>query len=201
MKNKFTFLFNPFVRIAGWKAFGIGIVILIAATYIGTINGVCFPGVIDVKFTSGVHPVNAFVYQVIGLLSVMVVMYLAALVFARGTRLQDVIGTTTLAHYPYLFIALFGFLSNREVVGNIEEAAKTLNMAELVSIFQDNIMLIVSALLIIPFSIWYIVLLYNAFSVSTGLKGGKAIAIYIGILFIAEIISIVSIVFILKNGA
>lgn len=198
MKNKITLLFNPFYRIAGWQSFGIGIVVLIIATYIGFLNGVCFPGALDVKFTSGVPLSNAFVYQLIGVSSIILVMYIASLIFAKGTRFQDIVGTATLAHFPYLFIALLGFLTSTQAVGDLENTAMNLDINAMLAVLGANIGLIMSALLTIPFAIWYLILLYKAFSVSTGVTGVKAIGIFVGIIFIAEILSLLCIILIIR---
>ena len=198
MKNKLSLLINPFVRIAGWEAFVIGTVLLVGTTCVGYLNGVCFPGALDVKFTSGLPLFNAIVYQFIGCLSIILVMYIASFVFAKGTRFQDIAGTMVLAHFPYFFISLLGFLSDMQAIANLEYAAANMDIAAMMNILQTNLGLIFTSLLTIPFAIWFIVLLYKAFSVSTGLNGGKAIGIFAGAIILAETISIVAIVLFLK---
>lgn len=188
-KELLDWLINPFKRIAGCNAFIPGIIIVCLTVVIGYYNNVHFPGALDVKLSIGKSLELAFLVQGIGLASLIVVMYMAALIFARGTRFQDILGTITLSRYPLLLIAIAGVMVSENSIINI--AGIILKYQSFV--ISENIGLILCTILMIPIVIWQLVLMYNAFSVSTGMKGSKCIVIYAGSLIIAEIISIAAI--------
>lgn len=129
--------------------------------------------------------------QFIGLFSLVIVFYLIALVFAKGIRFQDILGTITLARLPYFFISLLGLLVNKELVDEMDVLLVEGNLSELSQAFSSAASIIIVALLMVPFVIWFIALLYNAFRVSTGLKGVRCVALFILGVLVAEILSIV----------
>jgi len=55
--------------------------------------------------------------------------------------------------------------------------------------FLDTPRLIVFTIICIPFIVWMIALMYNAYSVSCHLKGSRAVVSFIGALLVTEIIS------------
>ena len=198
MKNNFSWglLVNPFSRIAGWKAFVLGFIIVLLTVLVGYFSNVYFPGALDIKLITGLSLELAFLYCFIGIISIILIMFIASLVFAKGTRIQDIIGTVTLSRFPYLLIAIAGIIVNEN---SIDTFAKYLINREYVFNIGEYTGLIVFLILTMPVIIWQIALLYNAFRVSTGLKGTKCIIVFIGTVLVAEIVSIISIYLIAKN--
>lgn len=182
-----SLLINPFTRIAGWKAFMLGIVIVCVTVVIGSYTNIHFPGALDVKFATNISLNSAFIGQGIGLLSLVGLLYVAALIFARDTRFQDILGTITLSRFPMLLIVIFGAMVNKDSIDNLMNVVLGKNPF----LLSDYWGFILCSLLMIPIIIWQLVLMYNAFSVSTGLKGGKSVLIYICAVIVAEIVSIV----------
>lgn len=191
MNNIIKGLFNPFDRIAGWKAFFIGMAIVIAAVVVGWQSSMCFPGVLDAKTAYQLDLDTAFFYQAISLGSLVVVFYICALLFAKGTRFQDILGTITLSRFPYLIIALLGFLSTDAELAAMDQLVSSGNIGDLLHYLSGNIKQILLPLLLIPFIVWAVILLYNAFKVSTGLKGAKCGVIFTVALIVAEITSLI----------
>lgn len=195
MKNSlWSLLVNPFTHIAGWKAFVLGIIIVCVTVLIGYFSNIYFPGALDVKVTTRVSLKSAYVFQMIGLASLVLVMYLSSLIFAKRTRFQDILGTVTLSRFPLFFTALSGFLVEEDCINNLAQLVLDRSTAFNIS---DYVGFIIVMLLMIPVVIWQIALLYNAFKVSTGMKGGKCIVVFIGSVILAEIISIILIYIVL----
>lgn len=182
-----TFLINPFTKIAGWKAFGIGIVIVCVTVLIAYANGIFFNGALDTHFMTDRSLSMAFIYQAVALFSMVLVMYLISLPFAKSVRFQDVLGTVTLARFPFMLTAFTGFLLNAE---QAQDVVKSLFVR---SFDHPHLFIFVLVtFLMLCTGIWYIALLYNAFRVSTDIKGGKSVGLIILIVLLAETLSLVA---------
>ncbi|MCL1932368.1 MAG: YIP1 family protein [Candidatus Azobacteroides sp.] len=185
MKNNWKLVYNPFEKVAGWKAFGIGIVILSITTIIGYFGNTVFYA-LEIKIGSSVTWSTAFFVQFLGLAVTVVIMYATALLFAKHTRFQDILGTVTLAKYPLLLVALVGLALGKSMAPL--DAEKLIKMEYT---FFDLIPLILFGVATIIFVVWEIALLYNAFRVSTNLKGLKCALLFIAVLLISEIVTLV----------
>lgn len=168
-------LFNPFKKLAGGKALGIGLAILLLTAFIASFSHCHFDGVLDAHV--GAETPIWFYY-----IEALIVWSITALVFygtgiifsASKIRLIDVLGTTALARYPFFFMAIVSF------------ALPTMRPNELPDLTPSFVLVTIVMVLL---SIWYIALLYHAFSVSCNLKRNKGIGAFIGALIVAEIIS------------
>jgi hypothetical protein len=182
MKSKdiFSLMINPFSRIAGWQAFGLGLVIVIATGIIGTFSNVAFDGVIDMHLTQNLTFVHSFEFLAIDIVSLVLVMTITGFIISKGFRIIDILGTMTLAKAPYIFLAIAGYFT---VSPDIKEIIKNPFI-----VFQ-SVSFIILTLLTIPVTIWAITLFYNGFKTSCGVKGGKLIVASIIALLISEIIS------------
>lgn len=189
--NKWKWVYNPFERVAGWKAFGIGIVILAATTVVGFFGNMVFYA-LEAKIVPEISWGRAFALQGLGLAVTVGVMYAAALPFARRTRFQDILGTVTLAKYPLLLEAAMALLFGKELA-SIDVEKFISNTAEL----ADYTSLLVFGVISLILLVWEIALLFNAFRVSTSLKGVKCAVIFTIAMLITEIatISLVSAIY------
>ena len=181
MKNIWKWVYNPFERIAGWQALVIGVVIMALTAVAGKFSHLAFDGVLDA------HPATfdlsaSFAMQTVNFLVSFLSMWLAGVIFSK-TKLRaiDVAGTMALARTPMLPVALLSFLP---VV-----PASPYDIAHVFVFF----------LISIPFIIWMIALMYNAYSVSCNLKGTRAILSFIGALVVAEIVSKLIFIFLLGS--
>ncbi|MDR2805510.1 MAG: hypothetical protein LBB85_07705 [Dysgonamonadaceae bacterium] len=189
MKNKWELLYNPFTKIAGWKALVVGTVIVCATVVMGYYNHAYF-SVLQIKMA--LHPSlwQCFAIQATGLLSLILLMYLVSLFFVKRVRLQDVAGMALLSRFPYLFLLpiLFYFSPVLEsIVGTTQENLSVEDFNESISV-SGYLMLLLFAALVLLLLGWNIVLLYHAFKVSTGIKGRKTGILLAGIIILSEII-------------
>ncbi len=177
MENKWKLLYNPFEWIAGWKAFGIGIIIVCATVIIGHFSNTYFIGV-QIKHIPNISLPMAFLLQAIGLCATIIIMYLISLISAKNVRFQDILGTVTLSRYPFLLAAFAGFLVRPQIIDSILEGTLT----DVFSIIQFSI----AGLIMMLILVWGVALLYNAFKVSTNIKGPKSVFLFILIFVLSE---------------
>ena len=173
-------LFNPFVYLAGSRALFLGLIAMLATSFIGYYSHIHFDGVIDIHLGS-ITSMNYFLEQVIDLGTIVVLFFIGGLIFSRSSiRLIDVAGTLALARWVMIFPAIIGFFISAPTAPphTIEGILKTLTPG-----------MVVFGLFGVVFGIWMIALMYYAFTVSCNMKGGKATAIFIAVLVIAEIMS------------
>lgn len=170
-----TWLFNPFTYVAGFKALVIGFIIMAITLVTAFYSNTHFDGAIDAHIgLQATFPL--FVYeQLIAWGSVVFIFFLTGLILS-GTRFRfiDIAGTVALARAPMLLVAIAGFIPalHNAKPGHI-----------------DNTVIALGLVLIFPI-IWFIALLYNAFTTSLNLKGTKAIVGFIVALIMAEILSL-----------
>jgi hypothetical protein len=155
-------LINPFTRIAGWQAFGIGLASIVLMGFIGAYNGVAFDGVLDMHVGGDISILNSFLYIGIDMVSLIIVMWITGLIVSRNFRFVDILGTITLAKAPFLILAIAGYFV---ISPDTSEILKN------PYIIFKSISLIVLLLLSLPVIIWNIVLIYNAFKISCDVKG------------------------------
>lgn len=193
MKSKdiLGLIVNPYTRIAGLPAFGLGLIFTILIGFTGAANGVVFDGVLDVHFPGNVTIVNSFLYLAIDLFSLVLVMFLAGLFVSRSFRFVDILGTMTLSKAPFLILALAAYFVT---VPDLKDILKDPNI-----VFQSTSFLFI-LILSFPIIIWNITLIYNAFKVSCDVKGTTLnLNVIFGLLF-AEIISKALIYLLIKNS-
>ena len=182
MKNKdiFSFMFNPFTRIAGWQAFGLGLVFVVFMGVIGTYSNVSFNGALDAHFVQHMTFSSSFTLLAIDLSSLVLVMWITGLILSKVFRFIDILGTMTLAKAPLLIIAFAGYF-NKTIFQNTMPA----NPLEM---FQSVTFLVI--MIISLFSmIWSIALMYNAFKISCDVKGSRLTIAFIIALVVSEAVS------------
>ncbi len=180
MKNRWNLLWNPFSRIAGWQAFGLGIVIAILAAVLGAYGNLAFDGAIDAHFSDELSPAKSLLLLLIDLVSLWIFLLLGAWFLKRPFRVQDILGTTTLARFPMLLLAAVAVFSTTPELDEL--LANPLVILQYPSFL---LFIIVS----VPLMVWMIALLYHAFRVSVGGKGPKMVWTFILALLLAEIAS------------
>jgi len=180
-----TYIFNPFTYVAGWPALFIGLVVILAAGYIGSFSNTHFDGVLDTH--SGARAplwffLSAGIIDWFCLGSVFLV--LGKITAKTSFRLIDLFGTQAMARYPTLFVALAtlpaGYLRFTHYL--LQGATAPVNVVD--ALFFGSAIL--TMLLCLG---WMITLMYKGYSVSCNVKGGKAAGTFIGGIIMAEIIS------------
>ena len=171
---KMKLLINPFERIAGWQALAIGVVVMALTAVFGQINNIAFDGALDVHAGASISLSQSFIMQAVDLFALFLTLWLAGICFSKSKlRAIDVAGTIALARTPMLFLVIVCFLPI--VPKGLFDMPRT----------------IVFAFICIPFYIWMITLMYNAYTVSCHLKGRLATVSFIGALVAAEIITFI----------
>jgi hypothetical protein len=172
-------LFNPFVYVAGERALFIGIVAMMATAVVGYFSHTHFDGVIDMH-NGRISPIGVHIAeQVIDWLCLTIILYIGGLIFSSSKiRLIDVAGTMALARWVMIFPAIIGF-------GIHAPDAPPKMLSDVMKMLTPTV--IALGLLSLLFIIWMIALMYNAFTVSCNMKGGKATGVFIVGLIIAEI--------------
>jgi len=176
-------LFNPFVYIAGAKALFAGWGAMLVTAIICSFSHTHFDGVIDGHTGRITTILTYFTEPLIDWACLVMVFYVACLIFSRSAvRFIDVAGTTALARWPLVFYAIIGFgLGLPPGVTGSSDVNALLHSITWTLILFSIIGLI--------FIIWMVALLYNAFSVSGNIKGGKATGVFIAALIVAEVLS------------
>lgn len=185
-------MWNPFTKIAGYQAFLIGFVIAILAAIIGQIGNLFFDGAIDAhggatQFTM----LEAVLMVIIDIVAITFVMYLLSLAVTRNFRFADVLGTMTLARFPFLILSILALFTTFPEVENM-----LVNPLVILSYPSFILFMFVSIFI----AVWVIILMFNALKVSTGLKRSSLVTIFIVGIIIAELISKILIYYIITKG-
>ena len=187
-----TLLFKPFEKYSENKLLIVGTLATLAGIYLATTFNIRFDGVLDVHTVEKVSYLQALLDSLIDIISLVLLLFLAAKYSNPKTRFIDIITTALIARIPLYFLS-FGNWNNM-----LYKAGETI----LQRLTPEAISEIPSATfwLLAVFSIgsiivliWYISLLFNGFKTASNAKGKKAVYIFIGALIIAEIISKIAI--------
>lgn len=182
-------LFNPFIYVAGTKSLLIGAGVIILTAVIAIFSQTHFDGPIDMHMGADLSIPAAFVEPLIDWICLVLPLYLLGRIASGSSiRFIDVAGTEALARWPMFIVALLGFIRPPDKVTSADDALKLITQPSF----------IIQSLAVLPFIVLTVALMYNAFSVSTNLKGGKGAGIFIAGLVIAEILSKVILMTIIK---
>jgi predicted neutral ceramidase superfamily lipid hydrolase len=183
------FFTNPFVKVGGFKALTYGLLALAGTSFTAWFWQTRFDGVLDIHFG------RQFAYHiylldlVVSYLSITAILFLAGLFFSKSRiRLVDVAGTTALARAPLILAPLANTFSHSQLISDYMIGMMSGEEASQPG-FMQSFLFALSVLIVLTITIYVIVLTYKAFSVSTNLKGNKAIIIFIISMLIAEVIS------------
>ncbi|HPW67707.1 MAG TPA: hypothetical protein PLS84_11595 [Salinivirgaceae bacterium] len=178
--NNWNLLWNPFIRLAGWQAFGIGIIIVFISAVLASYGNLAFDGAIDAHFGDNITIAQSLLVTGISLLSVVLSMYVIGLIISKNFRFVDILGTMTLARAPFLILAVLSlFVTSPDVEQVLQNPM----------IVLDYPSFLVLGVISVPIIVWYIALMYNGLKVSTGTKGTKLTIGFIGGILVAEVIS------------
>ena len=193
-----TWIFNPFHFIAGEKALAAGLAIILLTGFIGSFSNTHFDGVLD--FHTGASA-PTWMYLLEGLvdwLSLGILIGVGGLILSKShIRIVDVLGTQALARFPTLITALLALLPGFQQQST--RLAESPFSPEIVPL--DMAVFILVALIALVMIIWMVALMYRAYSVACNVHGGKAIAMFIIGLVLAEALSKVVILLMLIRFA
>lgn len=172
-------LFNPFRYVAGGKALGIGFIAMVAAAVAGYATSTHFDGVLHMS-PGWNTPLWVFMAEQLTcwLLATLVLFAGASIFSPSKTRLIDMAGTQALARWPAIVIA---------ALGACIETPKALTPDALAEAITP--LSIICLVLTLTFVVWMVALFYNAFRVSSNMKGGKGVAVFVTGLLLADALS------------
>ena len=180
-------LFNPFYYVAGAKALGLGLLVLILTGMFGFWGKIRFDGLLD--FHMGLPPLPIWgniAETLFSWLLLSILLFFAGKMISKSRpRLIDVLGTQALARLPYLLVSLTALMpganrfTNELLTGRASWDQFSPDMA--VFLFVAIFGLVMMA--------WMIALMYRAFAVSCNVSGKVAILVFIVALAVGEIIS------------
>lgn len=183
-------LFNPFTRIAGGKALFYGALVMLLTALIACFNQSHFDAVLHLTHIADAPRWTYLIEPLIAWLCTVMFFYLSGLLFSRSRiRFLDVAGTAAFARWPLVFMVILLFIPVPVKPEDIINAGPAVMLP-----------LLLVALLSLPVIILFVILLYNAYSVSCNLKGGKAIWTFIPALVLSDITTRVVFHFFISNN-
>lgn len=210
VKTGAALLFNPFQYIAGIQALLVGLALIIATIYVGSLSQTHFDGVLDVH--SGLAaPTWFFLVEVlIDWLSLAILLTIAGLITARSRfRLIDVVGTEALARAPMLLTATLFLLPQVQrfleyLVHKLPAltASPGSSPADLWKDLPlaDLAVFVLATLIMLLMIVWMVALMYRGYAVSCNLRGSRAVISFTIALIVAEAVSKLAIIWLARTA-
>jgi hypothetical protein len=189
--NVMKWLFRPFEFVSEFKALTIGVIAIVLCSLLNLLSGTHFDGVLDVHFGNGQQYSKLFMLEgLINWISFALLLFAAGKLFSTSSfRFIDVFGTISMARWPLFIVSVLALVIPHEAVDQYIMAL-ALNMSTTITIQTHEIILFVLlSLVMILVTVWVIILMYRAYSVSCNVKGAKGVWTYIVALLIAEVLS------------
>lgn len=182
-------LFNPFVQIAGAKSAIIGLLFLVLSATLAAFFNTRFDGILDAHYTKHQSFYISYLDNLINIVVLTSIFYAFGAILSKGrTRFIDILGTTMLSRFPLFIIPLFNIQNRSGLIG--EKIIQSITQPNSIQLSQfEWIYLVVSGLVSLLLTIWFIVLLFKAYKISTNLKGANLIVSFIVGIIISEILS------------
>jgi hypothetical protein len=189
-RKLFSWLTNPYQKVAGFKALGIGGLIIVVISYFGSIAQVYFSGLLGILNASIIKNQKIgtdfvfLLYQNIMIWLVMSLLYCLAIRIyqKKNVRMIDVLGTVALSRYPYLlltaFVATIRTL-NPSFMNISLESGLALDLSLLSICFSSVVILCV---------IWHIATYFYALKESSGLNGRQLWISFIVSMLVGEVL-------------
>ena len=171
-------LFNPFTYIAGNKALILGWLIMLLTAVIAFFSNTHFDGVLDCHYGARLPFYVSIVEMLVDWGSLSISFLVMSFFLSKtNVRYVDILGTLALSRWPLVFVAIVGLFITVPAV----------DKADPLSALTPSV--IIGGLISLPFIIWAVALMYNAFTTSCHLKGSKAVVGFIFGLLLAEALS------------
>lgn len=188
MRRLATWAFNPFHYLSGEQALPLGVLIMIATAVVGSMTNTYVDGALDLH---GGPPGPLWLHLAEGLIDwVCLGLTLAGIgrwVSPSRPRFIDAFGMPALARAPYLPACTITLLAPA-CLANLAKTGRpdACRPAEMALLFVVSIVTLLCI-------VWAVTLMYNAFSLSCNVRGGRGAASFIAALVLAEIVSKVAV--------
>ena len=187
MENKIPIkklLFNPFEYIAGTKALIIGFFVILIGSVLNYFANKPFTEIINWgMLRTVIEGVTAwFLFSLL--------LYIIGMIFSKTkVRFVDVLGTQALARIPNIITILITFIPTfkhflKYMMWKAFEKGDPIEMSTLGIVFSLFLYFIVFVAMI-----WSVVLMFNAFKVSTNLKGEKCVWLFIAAIIFSIVVA------------
>lgn len=186
MKRKWTtWLFNPFMYVAGFQALGAGLVIMLVIAWMSTFTSIRFDGVLDIHLGQPLSFMAHLKMMLIDYAAMCLLLFIAGMMLSKSHyRLIDILGTQLVARWPLIFITLFTLIVN---LNPLQDAAAKLTPEQIDSLF--TVPFIIFLCISVMVTVWMIVLMYRSYTISFNLSGNRAIVSFIVCFVLAEVFS------------
>ncbi|MFC1733956.1 hypothetical protein ACFL6I_26945 [candidate division KSB1 bacterium] len=193
-------IYNPFERIGGYTALGIGLVVIFITSCLASLSLLHFDGIIDMHFGGDSSLCLFFIQNLVNLIVITLVFYFIGIFISPSRiRLLDIIGTQALARTPMLLPASFACLINIKKYNEYIITAILHDNFKIALTFTEWVLVVLLLIIVLISIIWMIVLMFNAYSISTNIKGTKLTVSFIIGIIIAEVITKLINFFLLKT--
>ncbi len=170
-------LFDPFDRLSTAAGWAIAALVWVASIAVSLL-GVRFDGAIDMHTVSTAPSFDTALFDLANaVLLTAVTFWLIGRAFAKRGRLPDYIVTVSIARAPLVLAGLAAVLllpPPDELLALASEGAAGLSLPRL----------LIGGLVVIPPTVWFMVLLWRAFRVNSGLRGAR-----LGVAFTAAVLT------------
>jgi hypothetical protein len=185
-----TWLFNPFLYLAGAKALLIGWAVILLAGVVGALSRTHFDGVLDIH-TGMAVPMWFFICEgFIAWLCLSVALLIAGKITAHTAfRVIDLAGTQALARWPTIIVSLIALAPGYQRFTTYLKDHVLNQGGNINFVSADAFVFFIVVLITIGITCWMVFLMYKAYSVSCNLTGVKAVVAFIVAMFAAEICS------------
>lgn len=186
MKQKWTtWLFNPFMYVAGWQAMGASVLMMIITAWLATFSDIRYDGVIDIHLG---HPLSFIAHiqmMLIDYAMLCILLLVAGALLSKSQyRFIDIVGTQLVARWPLILIAILALIVNLDP---LKDAAAQLNPDHLDALFTGSFIIFLCMSVLV--TVWMIMLMYRSYTISFNLTGNKAIISFIVCFILAEVFS------------
>lgn len=190
MKQLFSILINPFQRFTEKQLLVFGLPLTILGSWIAYIFQGRFDGYVDLHFVEQVTFVEPLIDNVINIVVITLLLFVAARIVNRKSRIIDLFCVALIARIPYYLLT---FSNSNQVMQKTGQ--------KILQTFQENpsatpdissgelFLLLIFTLFVIVFLVWVITLLFNGFKVAANAKGSRSIVLFIAALIFGEILS------------
>ncbi|MFA6409425.1 MAG: hypothetical protein WCW01_04550 [Gammaproteobacteria bacterium] len=192
INTTFSLLMNPFQKIAGLPALTLGLIVILAMSYLGTIAKVFFPGVLNLVNSSSVvsHKIPfsflLLTYQnLVSWLAVTIIFLITARIWQqKRIRIIDFFGTVALSRFPFLILIIL-----LSIIQIFHPSTLARDASKGWYPLHPTLMMDMVHLAVDVCAIWQITIYFSALKESSGLTGKKLWLSFIAAMIAAEAIA------------
>ncbi|QEE49493.1 hypothetical protein FUA48_07830 [Flavobacterium alkalisoli] len=182
-------LFNPFEKYSEKQLFVTGITMAAVCSLVAYYLNARFDGILDMHIVKNVRFDAPFIDNLINIVTLTLLLFAAALIVNKKTRIIDILNTVLIARIIYCFLPIFNpeFISpgiDEKLLSIDPKDPQSLNLTAL-----DYTAIGITAIVMIGALVWYIALLYNGFKTASNSKKITHTIAFILAIIIAEIVS------------